>query len=175
LVPVDSLPVSQRTGSAIIQADAGGTIVANVNQDNRGSCTSGVACGTIQPNWIGQAAAYSAVADGTQTDTVYFVQVARHVGTPDFSGGYAYSNTTASATTCSVTFPSATAANQTGVALAANSTNSIFAPNVTNLPDGYDGSVIVTCGQPIIGISNISGRNTAYLGDSYGQTNGFNR
>jgi hypothetical protein len=174
IAAVDSLPVNQRTGSAVIQAATGGLIVANVNVDNRNTCTAS-SCGTITTNSLGQSATYSAVNNGTQTNTVYFVQVARHVGTADFSGGYAYSNTTSNATTCSVTFPSAPAANQTGVALAANDTNSIYAPNVTNLPDGFNGSVIVTCGQPIIGISNISARNTAYLGDSYGQANGFNR
>jgi hypothetical protein len=175
LAPVDSLGVSSRTGSAIVQAAAGGSIVANINKDNRGVCTTGVNCGTITPNWVGQAVTFEAIPDGTQTDTVYFVQVASHVGSGDWSGGYAYANTTDTATTCTVSFPSASAANQTGVALAANGSNSIFAPNVPSLPSGYNGSVIVTCGQPILGTSNISARNTAYYGDSNGQSNGFNK
>jgi hypothetical protein len=175
LTAVDLLNVYQRTGSAIIQAAAGGSIVANINIDNRGSCTTGVECGTIQTNWLGHSATYSAVVDGTQTNTIYFVQVARHVGTADFSGGYQFANTTNISTTCTISFPAAPAANQTNVSLGGYGTISVFAPNVPNLPDGYNGSVVVTCGQPILGISNISARNESYLGDSFGQTNGYNR
>ena len=176
LVPVDSLPVSQRTGSAIIQADPGGLIVGVINEDNRGVCSSGVAvCGAIQANWVGLGATYEAVSDGAQTNTVWFLQVPRHVGSADYSGGYAFANTTNNATTCDITFPTVPAANQSGVELAAYGSISIFAPNIPNLTDGFNASVKVTCGQPILGISNFSARNPSHLGDSFGYAIGLSR
>ena len=175
LTPVDALPVGLRTGSAIIQAATSGSIVAIVNEDNRGTCTPSVSCGTIQPNFIGMGSTYEAFADGTQTGTVFFIQVPRHVGSADYSGGFQFANTTGTATTCSIEFPSNPAANQSGVALAANGSLSYFAPNIPSLTDGFNSSVKVTCGQPIFGISNLSARNTSYLGDSYATADGLNR
>jgi hypothetical protein len=97
------------------------------------------------------------------------------VGSADYSGGYAYANTTDSATTCDILFPTAPDANQIGVELGAFGSASVFAPNISNLPDGFNASVEVTCGQPIVGISNFSSRNSSYFGDSLGYATGLNR
>jgi len=175
LAPVDALPVSKRTGSAIIQAATGGSIVAIVNEDNRGTCTPDVSCGTIQSNWIGLGSTYEAFADGSQTDTVFFIQVPRSAGSADYSGGFQFANTTGTATTCNIEFPSDPDANQTDVPLSDNGSLSYFAPNIPSLNEGFNGSVKVTCGQPIFGISNLSARNTSYVGDSFATANGLNQ
>lgn len=174
LANVDLLSVPLRTGNAVVQAATGGIIVANINKDNRGTCPISD-CGIINSNWVGQAVTFEAASDGTQTDTIVFPQITSHVGSGDWSGGYIYSNTTNTATTCTETFPTASAANRTGVTLGAFGTVSMFAPNVTNLPNPYNGSLIVNCGEPILGTFNISARSATYFGDSNGQANGFNK
>lgn len=173
LAPVDALPVGQRTGSIVMQAAAGGSIVAIVNEDNRGTCNA-ASCPAIPVEQIGFSGSYNAIPSSAKTNTVFFVQVPRKAG-GFFSGGFQFANTTNTATTCNITFPSATVANQTGVPLPANGALSYFAPNVPNLPDGFNSSVKVTCGQPIVGISNFSARSTTYFGDSFVVANGLNQ
>ena len=63
LAGVDALTVASRTGSAIIQAAVGGSIVAIVNEDNRGVCTAS-SCGTFPANYVGFGSTYEAFADG---------------------------------------------------------------------------------------------------------------
>ena len=92
----------------------------------------------------------------------------------DYSGGFQFANTTNTATTCDVTFPSVPAADKIGVALAGNASLSYFAPDVSGLTNGFNSSVKVTCGQPIIGISNFSARLSTYVGDSYTTADGLN-
>lgn len=173
LAPVDALPVGQRFGSIVMQAAAGGSIVAIVNEDNRGTCNA-AACPAIPPEQVGFSGTYNAVPDSAKTSTSFFIQVPRKAG-GFISGGFQFANTTGTATTCDITFPSAVAANQTGVALAANGSLSYFAPNIPNLPDGFNSSVKVTCGQPIVGISNFSARSATYFGDSFVVANGLNQ
>jgi hypothetical protein len=173
LAPVDALPVGSRFGSIVMQAAAGGSIVAIVNEDNRGTCNA-ASCPAIPASQVGFSGSYNAMPDSAKTSTVFFIQVPRKAG-GFISGGFQFANTTATATTCDVTFPSAAAANQTGVTLAANGSLSYFAPNVANLPDGFNSSVKVTCGQPIVGISNFSARSNTYWGDSFVVANGLNQ
>ena len=173
LAPVDSMPVGARFGSIVMQAAAGGSIVAIVNEDNRGTCNA-AACPPIPPEQVGFSGSYNAMPDSAKTSTVFFIQVPRKAG-GFISGGFQFANTTGTATTCSLTFPSAPAANQTGVALAANGSLSYFAPNIPSLPDGFNSSVKVTCGQPIVGISNFSARSATYFGDSFVVANGLNQ
>ena len=173
LAPVDSLPVGSRFGSIVMQADPGGSIVAIVNEDNRGTCNA-AACPAIPPEQVGFSGSYNAVPQTSASATAFFIQVPRKAG-GFFSGGFQFANTTGTATTCNITFPSATVANQTGVGLAANGSLSYFAPNIPNLPDGFNSSVKVTCGQPIVGISNFSARSSTYFGDSFVVANGLNQ
>lgn len=174
LVPVDALPVSQRAGNAIVQAAPGGTIVAIVNEDNRGTCNSAPGCGVIPVEQIGFSNTYTGFPDGSQTSTIFFTQVTRKAATI-FSGGFQLANTTATPTTCNITYTGASAANETAVPLAGNGSLSRFAPNVANLPDGFNSSVKVVCGQPVVGISNFSARATGYLGDSFVAADGLNQ
>lgn len=173
LAGVDALAVNARFGGGTITAAPGGQIVAIVNEDNRGVCNAG--CPIAVVNSPGWGSTYRAVPDGTQTNTISFAQVTRRVGSAEYSGGFQFSNTTATATTCSISYPNDTDANVSGVALAGNGSVSIFAPSVNNLNDGYNASVVVTCGQPIVGISNLAARNGGFLGDSVTTANGLNR
>ncbi len=174
LAPVDALSVYQRTGNAVVQAAPGGSIVVIVNEDNRGTCNTAPGCGTIPPEQVGFSSTYTGFADGGQTNTIFFTQVTRRAATV-FSGGFQLANTTSTATTCNITYSGAAAANETGVALAGNGSLSRFAPNVLNLPDGFNSSVKVVCGQPVVGIDNLAARSTGYFGDSFASANGLNQ
>jgi hypothetical protein len=174
LAPVDALAVGQRFGNAVIQAAPGGSIVAIVNEDNRGTCNSAPGCGTIPTEQVGFSNTYTGFTDGAQTTTVFFTQVTRKAGSI-YSGGFQLANTTGTATTCNITYSGAAGANESNVALAANGSLSRFAPNVANLPDGFNSSVKVVCGQPVVGISNLSARTTGYFGDSFAAANGLNQ
>jgi hypothetical protein len=173
LAPVDSLPVGSRFGSIVMEAAAGGSIVAIVNEDNRGTCNA-AACPPIPAEQVGFSGTYNAVPQAAATNTVFFIQVPDKAG-GFFSGGFQFANATGTATTCNIEFPSAPAANQANVALAANGSLSYFAPNVPNLPDGFNSSLKVTCGQPVLGISNFSARSSTYFGDSFVVANGLNQ
>jgi hypothetical protein len=168
LAPVDSKVVSQRFGSAVIEAASGGSIVAIVNEDNRGG-------DGVPPERVGQGSTYNAIPEGSQTDTVFFAQVTRKAGGV-FSGGFQVANTTGSAGTCTINYAGQAGATETGVSLPANGSFARYLPNVAGLPDGFNAAVTVSCTQPVVGIGNLavepgSGR----FGDSFTQANGLNR
>ena len=168
LNPVDSLPLQQRYGSAVIEVLSGGPIVAIINEDNRGG--SGVPA-----TRVGQGSTYNAIADGTQTSTIFFSQITNRAG-GIFSGGFQVSNTTATATTCNISYNSDTDANESNVPLPANGSIARYAPNVANLNVGYNASATVTCGQPVVGISNFAAEPVSgKYGDSYTTGNGLNQ
>jgi len=165
---VDGLPVGQRFGSAKIEVLSGGPVVAIVNEDNRGGAG-------VPPERVGQGATYNAIPAGTETNTVFFAQVPRNAGGV-FSGGFQIANTTSIPTTCNIIYAGAPSANETNVPLPANGSIARYAPNVVNLPDGFNGAVTVICGQPIVGISNMAvNPGSGRYGDSFTQTNGLNR
>lgn len=168
LNPVDNLNETQRFGSAVITAATGGQIVAIVNEDNRGGAG-------IPAERVGQGSTYNAIADGNQTNTVFFAQITRKAS-GIYSGGFQVANTTGTSGKCSITYAGASSANETNVTLPANGSFRRYAPNVVNLPDGFNSSVTVTCDQPVVAISNLavevgSGR----YGDSFTQANGLNQ
>lgn len=168
LNPVDGLNVTQRFGSAVIQASAGDSVVAIVNEDNRGG--SGVPA-----ERIGQGSTYNAIAEGSQTKTVFFPQITRKAGIV-FSGGFQVANATSTAGTCTIKYNADTDANESNVPLPANGSIARYAPNVANLTDGYNASVTVTCTQSVIGIANLAAEpGTGKLGDSATSANGLNQ
>ena len=169
LAPVDTLPVASRSGSAIITAtkvnsgDPDPVIVAIINEDNRGGSD-------VWRN--GQGSTYNAFPLGSETKTVFFSQVTRKV-IGFISGGFQIANTTNTDATCDITYAGVPAAKETGVALSANGSLLRYAPNVANLPDGFNAAVTVTCTQPIVGISNFQA--IGKYGDSFIQTTGLNQ
>jgi len=165
---VDSLPQSQRFGSAVVEVQSGGPIVAIVNEDNRGGAG-------VPVERAGQGSTYNAIPAGTETTTVFFAQIARNAG-GIFSGGFQVANTTNTDGTCNISYAGASAANETGVTLPANGSIARYGPNVTNLPDGFNGAVTVTCDVSIVGISNLAvNPGSGRYGDSFTQGNGLNQ
>jgi len=166
LLPVDSLAMSQRFGSAVVQAGAGGQIVAIVNEDNRVGPAA---------EQIGQGATYNAMNDGTQSTTVSFAQITKNAG-GFYTGGFNVANTTATPGTCNISYSGASAANETNVPLPANGSFKRFTPQVTGLPTTYNASVTVTCTVPVVGISNLAvNPGSGRLGDSFTQVAGTNQ
>jgi hypothetical protein len=175
LQPLASVGVGQRTGSAIVTS-TGGKIVANLNQRHDGICyaqgptTPDCSAGAV-PNAPGAGTAFMAFLDGTATAKMYIPVFNRRVGGATFNSGIKVANATATATTCSVEFPGDSDANIASVALSANGSFDLFAPNVANLNDGYQNSVVITCGQPAFASYNLRSDNSAYLGDATSSAN----
>jgi hypothetical protein len=167
LAPVDALNETLRFGSATITAAGSGQVVAIVNEDNRGGAG-------IPAERVGQGSSYNAMPEGSQTDTVFFAQITRRAS-GIYSGGFQVANTTATAGKCDIAFSGAAAANQNDVTLPANGSFRRYAPDVPNLPDGFNASVTVTCDKPVVAISNLAvGVGTGRYGDSFTQSNGLN-
>jgi hypothetical protein len=142
--------------------------VAIINEDNRGGAG-------VPAERVGQGSTYNAIPDGSQTSTVFFAQVTRKAS-GIYSGGFQVANTTANGGTCSIDYSGTTSADETNVSLPANGSFRRYAPNVPNLPDGFNASVTVICTRDVVAISNLavevgSGR----YGDSFTQANGLNK
>ncbi|MCD6520653.1 MAG: hypothetical protein J7M05_12110, partial [Anaerolineae bacterium] len=153
------------SGSAVITS-SGQPIVATVNEDNR---------------TLGQGITYNAVPEGSQTTTVLFPQVtSRFYG---YSGGIQVQNVGTGTAHVVATF---SAQGFTDVTVSAdigpNESVSWFAPDVVS-GAGFNGSVVVTADQPIVGIANNSYRAdrdpsdgwAPNYGDSYMTYNGINK
>jgi hypothetical protein len=173
LLPVDALGMTKRFGSAKVEAP-GGSIIAIVNEDNRGSCY-GADCPSIPAEFKGWGSAYNAFVDGTATNTIFFPQVPSKASTSLFSGGVQLVNTSAAAGTCTITYAGVPAATQSNVAVAANNSLSIFVPDVPGMVAGFNGAVKAACTMPVFGISNLSARLSTYRGDTLTTANGLNQ
>jgi len=148
--------ISAGIGGVVINAT--GPVACIFNEDNR----------TVYAGW---GSTYSGVADGEQSNTMSFPQIVS-LGASSYQGGFQFQNTTATATTCTYTFSNGDVVN--AQALAANESKSVYAPNtLLTGKDGFNGSVVVACGQPIVGIYNLAARTIA--GDSFATNNGINR
>jgi hypothetical protein len=159
--------ITRGFGSAVVTA-TGGNIACTVNEDNRtGGGNPALA------NLIGQGATYGGVPDGEQSNSMFFPQIVA-LGANSFRGGFQIANTTANATTCTYTFSNGDVVNN--VPLAGNGSNSVFAESaLTNNKTNFNGSVRVQCGQPIVGIYNLSIIGGAAAGDPYAANNGINQ
>lgn len=161
LLPVDSLPETQRQGNAVVTASNGGSIVVTVNEDN--------------PT-IGHASTYNAVNASETTPTVFFTQFVKNAG--NFSSGLQVTNTTNTPTTCTIYYKGQSNINEAGISLPAHGSITRWAlsstiPAMVNMSSGYNAGIKVTCGQPITGVVNMSGYNGT-VGDSFSQTAGAN-
>ncbi len=145
--------VDKGYGSVVMEA-TGGDVVCIFNEDNRSM-------------YAGQGSTYSGIADGEQTDTMFFPQIVA-LGSSSFQGGFQIANTTSTDTTCDYTFSDGTMV--TGQQLLANGSNSVFAPNHVS---DFNGSLTVECGQPIVGIYNLTIFGGA--GDPFATNNGVNQ
>ena len=154
--------VAKGVGSVVITAPSS-DIACTFNEDNR-------------TTYAGLGSTYGGVLEGEQSTTMFFAQIV-DLGSASFQGGFQIANTTSTDATCTYTFTNAitgatdTVANQ---ALAANGSNSVFASAVLTVdPGNFNGSALVTCDQPIVGIYNMAAFSTA--GDSFATNNGINQ
>jgi hypothetical protein len=172
IAAVDSLPINQRFGSAVVTVDEpGALIVAIVNEDNRGDAADNDG-NPVPTERVGQGSSYNAIAAGTETADMFFAQIVRNAG-GIFSGGFQVANVTNTAGGCTATFVG-------GVTydfdLGALGSASVYAPNVPGLADGYNASVSIACDVDIVGISNLAAApGSGRVGDSFTQGNGLNK
>ena len=155
--------ITRGFGSATVTS-TGGLIACTLNEDVRTSPTAAL---------VGQGSTYAGVPDGDQSTKMSFSQIVA-LGEASYRGGMQYANTTATATTCTHTYSNGDV--KSNVPLAANGSNSIFAQDdLTNNKTNFNGSVEVECGQPIVGIYNLSIIGGAASGDPFATNNGTNK
>ncbi len=175
LDPVDGLAISQRFGNAVVEAsNPEARIVGIVNEDNRGIPDDND--GNLVPvERIGQGSTYSAIPAGTETKDLYFPQVMRNVD-GIFSGGFFFTNISGQAGFCEIHFTGVPEAKLDDFDMPINESKSYYAPDIPNLPDGFNSSVRVSCNIEVIGIQNYAAKpESGKLGDSFTQNNGFNK
>jgi hypothetical protein len=149
--------IAKGYGSVVIESTAS-DVACIFNEDNR-------------TTYAGLGSTYSGIPDGDQSVTMFFSQIVA-LGASSYRGGFQIANTTATATTCGYTFSNGDVISS--VPLAANGSNSEFAESVLiNNKTSFNGSVVVTCGQPIVGIYNLAA--TTIAGDSFATNNGINQ
>jgi hypothetical protein len=169
LLAVDSLPLSERSGFAVIEAtntagvhNASGQLAANVNITNVGTYTGLEA-------WGGRGATYNAFPESAASTKLYLPNMPVHVGAL-WSGGFFIANFGA-AGTCDITFVDDVDAFMNDVAIGVNGYINYWAPNVPNLDNGYNSGMWVECTVPVFGIGNLNADGTSTYGDSYSQFN----
>lgn len=172
---VDSLPISQRFGNAVIEVtNQSASIIGIVNEDNRGESVDNDG-NPVPSERIGQGSSYNAIPSGSETTRLYFPQVPNQVDGV-FSGGFFFSNISGSDGICEIHFFGVPSAKIDDFPVQANESKSYYAPDVANLPAGFNSSVRVVCTINIIGIQNFAAApDTGKLGDSFTQNNAFNK
>ena len=151
-----SLDAITKGFGAAVMTSSGGDIVCIFNEDNR-------------TTYAGQGSTYSGIPDGPGvTNTLFLAQIVQ-LGTGSYQGGFQIANTTSNAGTCTYTYSDGTTVNNQP--LAANGSNSVFASN--HVSTGFNGSAVVTCNRPIVGIYNLSVFGGA--GDPFATNNGINQ
>lgn len=149
--------IARGYGSVVIESTAS-PIACIFNEDNR-------------TTYAGLGSTYSGIPDGNQSTTMFFSQIVA-LGASSYRGGFQIANTTATDATCTYTFSNGDVISN--VPLAGNGSNSVFAESVLiNDKTSFNGSVVVTCDQPIVGIYNLAA--PAIAGDSFATNNGINK
>jgi len=152
------------SGSAVIESSGGQPIVAIINEENRD---------------VGFGVTYNAFLAGEETTTVLFPQVtAKFYG---YCSGIQIQNVGTSTANLTITYSMAGRADVTKSGTAEpGASYSAFAPN-EGLGMDFNGSVVVTSNQNIVGIANMSYRfdvDPRYgvkYGDSFTTNNGINK
>jgi hypothetical protein len=149
--------IARGYGSIVITSSAS-NIACTINEDNR-------------TTYAGLGSTYSAVPDGKQSTKMFFPQIVA-LGASSYRGGFQIANTTATAATCTYTFSNGDVV--TGQALLGDGSLSIYAENVLiNNKTSFNGSAVVECTQPIVGIYNLAA--LTIPGDSFATNNGMNQ
>ena len=146
------------SGSAVVEAATGGTIIGTVNEDNR-----------VNPP--GRGVTYNAFLDGEGKHNIIFPQVtAKYYG---YSSGWQVQLVEAGPAICTATYSAYGSVSEFGESFTlANEGDKFdqFAPNASGMGQDYNGSVLVSCDKNIVGIANLSFR--ADVDPRYGQNYG---
>lgn len=155
--------INRGFGSAVVESQ-GGLIACTVNEDVRTSPNAAL---------IGQGSTYAGIPEGEETNIISFPQIVA-LGESSFRGGFQYANTTGNPTTCTHRYSNGDV--KSNVSLDGNGSNSIFAEtDLINNKTNFNGSVEVECGQPIVGIYNLSIIGPSASGDPFATNNGINK
>jgi len=171
---VDELDISQRFGNAVIEVDNDqARVIAIINEDNRGD-TADNDGNSIPTERIGQGSTYSAIPAGSESKILFFPQVPNQVDGV-FSGGFFFSNVSGNDGFCEIHFTGVPGAKIDDFDVLANESKSYYAPDIANLPVGFNASVKVACNIEVIGIQNFAAApDSGKHGDSFTQNNAFN-
>jgi hypothetical protein len=168
LAAIDTWPMAERTGFAVIEAtdvagvhNAAGQLAANVNSSNYGGYAG-------FESWGGRGTTYNAFPQSAASTKLYIPNMPVH--NSGFSGGFFIANF-GSAGTCDLTFVDDADAFMDDVAIGVNGYINYWAPNVSNLDTGYNSGMWVECTVPVYGIANFSADGTSTFGDSYVEFN----
>jgi hypothetical protein len=178
LAPVDSFAPGSRTGSAVMQAAPGGTIIANVNLRNDGACVGATAianCGAIPANTVGAGTALNAFADGTATTKAVVSRFPKTLGGATVNGGFTIVNSTNVAGTCNMEFVGNTIPlSLTNITLPAAGVINRYAGSMPNVTAGSQNPVSIVCTQPVFVSVNSRADLVTYAGDSNTSWNAIN-
>ncbi len=170
---VDALPMNTRYGGATVTGPGGSSLVAIVNEDNRGD-TSTSDGQPIPTERQGQGDTYNGVGLSDATTNEFFPQVTNNAG-GIFSGGFNIANTTNTPTTCTITYGTSGIV-ENNVPLGAFGSIARYLPNVAGLPNPYNAGVSAHCGQNVVGIANLAVKlGSGKYGDSFTQSTGINQ
>jgi len=165
---IDSWPMAERTGFAVIEAtdvsgvhNASGELAANVNSSNFGLYAG-------YETWGGRGTTYNAFPESAASTKLYIPNMPVHAS--GFSGGFFIANF-GSAGTCDITFVDDVDAFMDDVAIGVNGYINYWAPNVPNLDSGYNSAMWIECTVPVYAIGNFSADGTSTYGDSYAEFN----
>jgi len=171
---LDSMNMANRVGSAKATVrTSGAEIVAIINEDNRGNSADNNGS-PVPVERIGQGSTYNAIADGLQSNALFFAQLTNKAGGV-FSGGIQIANTSSSIASCNFSFVGDSDAAFTAN-IPANGSVSYYGPNILNLDVGFNAGVSVICDQNVVGIGNLAVEpGSGKYGDSFTQSNGLNQ
>ena len=177
LSAVDYLLVGQRYGNIKITSDQ--PLVASVNEDNRGYCTYPANCPAIPTYQIGQGSTYVLMSPATAKSGIAFPFVRRKIvpnsnppaSSTGLQSGIQVADVSGAPNSCMLKFGGSSYSES--FTLSANGSKSWFLPNITGLPDTFEGAARVECAANVIGISNSSDRSTNVSGDTASQTDGI--
>jgi len=166
LDPVDSLPVQERAGSAVIYAtntdgtlNPAGQLIANINYRNDGRWQP-------TPQFAGAAISYNAVGNEFAGKTLFIPNIQNKVGGAQFTSGINIANIENTRGTCDIKFVDAPAANFTQ-SIPANGIYSVLVSNVSNLPVGYNSAAIIECNVNVVAIATSRADAPGFWGDSH--------
>ncbi len=165
LNPVDSLPINERAGSAIITAinpgggeNPSGKLVANINFRNDGRYAP-------TPNFGGAAATYNAVGSQSAGKLLYVPNIQSKVGGAQFTSGINVANLENTAGSCTYKFVDNPSVVWTQ-SIPANGIYSILVSNIPGLSVGYNSAAIIECNVNVITIITSRADAQGFWGDS---------